>query len=43
MDEEEKMAAALASFVPLSITPQGGGGVRKKSKKGGAKKTKGKK
>lgn len=44
MDHEEKVAAALASFVPLSITPQGGGGVRKKKgKKGGAKKKKGKK
>ena len=43
-DHEEKVAAALASFVPLSITPQGGGGVRKKKgKKGGAKKKKGKK
>eukprot|EP00574_Skeletonema_japonicum_P011568 CAMPEP_0201721072 /NCGR_PEP_ID=MMETSP0593-20130828/5851_1 /ASSEMBLY_ACC=CAM_ASM_000672 /TAXON_ID=267983 /ORGANISM="Skeletonema japonicum, Strain CCMP2506" /LENGTH=414 /DNA_ID=CAMNT_0048211817 /DNA_START=71 /DNA_END=1315 /DNA_ORIENTATION=- len=43
IDAEEKMAAALASFVPLSITPQGGGGKKKKGKKGGAKKKKGKK
>ena len=43
-DDEEKIAAALASFVPLSITPQGGGGVKKKKgKKGGGKKKKGKK
>ena len=46
MDQEERIAAALESFVPLSIAPQGGGGVRKKkksSKKGGGKKKKGRK
>ena len=44
LDDEEKMAAVLASFVPLSVTPQGGGGVKKlKGKKGGGKKKKGKK
>ncbi len=47
IDEEEKIAAALASFVPLSITPQGGGGgggkKKKGGKKGGGKKKKGKK
>ena len=35
MDEEAKMEAALASFVPLSIAPQGGGAKKKKGKKGG--------
>ncbi|KAL9182478.1 hypothetical protein ACHAXT_013130 [Thalassiosira profunda] len=43
MDEEARMEAALASFVPLSITPQGGGGKKKKGKKGGGKKKRGKK
>lgn len=43
MNEEAKMEAALASFVPLDITPQGGGAKKKKGKKGGGKKKKGKK
>lgn len=43
LSDEAKMEAALASFVPLSITPQGGGSKKKKGKKGGGKKKKGKK
>ena len=43
MDDEAKMEAALASFVPVSITPQGGGSRKKKGKKGGGKKKSGKK
>lgn len=42
LDDEARMEAARASFVPLSITPQGPG-KKKKSKKGGGKKKKGKK
>eukprot|EP00562_Extubocellulus_spinifer_P024311 CAMPEP_0178673916 /NCGR_PEP_ID=MMETSP0698-20121128/34560_1 /TAXON_ID=265572 /ORGANISM="Extubocellulus spinifer, Strain CCMP396" /LENGTH=451 /DNA_ID=CAMNT_0020317965 /DNA_START=17 /DNA_END=1372 /DNA_ORIENTATION=+ len=47
-EQEAKMEEALASFVPLSLAPQGGGGSRKKQgkKKGGGgkgKKKKGKK
>lgn len=43
MDDEAKMEAALASFVPVNITPQGGGAKKKKGKKGGGKKKSGKK
>mmetsp|Transcript_15954 Transcript_15954/g.34528 ORF Transcript_15954/g.34528 Transcript_15954/m.34528 type:complete len:366 (-) Transcript_15954:190-1287(-) len=42
-DQEAKMEAARASFVPLSLNPQGGGSKKKKGKKGGGKKKKGKK
>lgn len=44
-EREAKMEEALASFVPLSITPQGPGGGKKGKKKGGGKgkKKKGKK
>lgn len=44
MNEDARMEAALASFVPLSISPQTGGGAKKKkNKKAGWKRKKGKK
>eukprot|EP00584_Thalassiosira_punctigera_P020789 CAMPEP_0172569912 /NCGR_PEP_ID=MMETSP1067-20121228/125504_1 /TAXON_ID=265564 ORGANISM="Thalassiosira punctigera, Strain Tpunct2005C2" /NCGR_SAMPLE_ID=MMETSP1067 /ASSEMBLY_ACC=CAM_ASM_000444 /LENGTH=414 /DNA_ID=CAMNT_0013361865 /DNA_START=224 /DNA_END=1468 /DNA_ORIENTATION=+ len=43
LENEAKMEAAFASFVPDSIAPQGGGARKKKGKKGGGKKKKGKK
>lgn len=43
LDEEARVEAARASFVPLSISPQSGGGKKKKGKKGSGKKKKGRK
>ena len=43
LDEEARMEAARASFVPLSINTQSGGGKKKRGKKGSGKKKKGRK
>lgn len=43
LDEEARIEAARASFLPLSINPQSGGGKKKKGKKGSGKKKKGRK